>query len=150
SDSCKKYRQTTVSRSRSGSVRTASRSRALRSPEPWTRADGDGPGLAALAHVGGRLVGLTRDGALLVRTRDDDGWAPLGTTPGLTTLTGTAGRLVGATPGGDLFWRELAGGTTGGTTAGLPRIPGGDPGTTRSRTPAGGTGAGRPRAGREE
>ena len=73
----------------------------------WTRAGDDGPGLAALAHVGGRLIGLTRDGELRVRTRDDDGWTPWGATPGLVTLTGTAGRLIGATPGGDLFWREL-------------------------------------------
>ncbi|MFF5248479.1 N,N-dimethylformamidase beta subunit family domain-containing protein [Streptosporangium sp. NPDC000095] len=106
---------------------------------PWTRA-GDGPRLAALAHVGGRLIGLTHDGELRVRTRDDE-WAFLGTTPGLVTLTGTTGRLVGATPGGDLFWRELV----GGAFTGPPPPVAGDTGPGRPRPLAGDAALGRPR-----
>ncbi|MFB9676511.1 N,N-dimethylformamidase beta subunit family domain-containing protein [Streptosporangium vulgare] len=139
-------------------------------PEPWTRAGDDGPGLAALAHVGGRLIGLTRDGEVRVRarndragsrndrlgtrddrfgarngrdrTRDDDGWISLGTTPGLVTLTGTAGRLIGATAGGDLFWRELV----GGVTAEHPQpVVGGTP-TGHPQPVAGGATAGDPQS----
>ncbi|MER5642923.1 N,N-dimethylformamidase beta subunit family domain-containing protein [Streptosporangium sp. NPDC002524] len=40
-------------------------------PEPWTRASDDGPRLAALAHTGGRLIGLTRDGEIRVKAQDN-------------------------------------------------------------------------------
>ncbi|MGJ6964383.1 N,N-dimethylformamidase beta subunit family domain-containing protein [Streptosporangium sp. G11] len=120
--------------------------------EPWARAGDDGPRLAALAHVGGRLIGLTLDGELRVRMGGDDGWAPWGATPGLSTLTGTAGRLVGATPGGDLFWRELVrGGTTERPRTGNGPIRGGI--TERPRTgngPIRGRTTERPRTGNEE
>ncbi|MFG1943305.1 N,N-dimethylformamidase beta subunit family domain-containing protein [Nonomuraea sp. NPDC048826] len=72
---------------------------------PWTPVTG-GSGIVALAHLGGRLMGLDAGGALYGRMPDGDAWAPLDTTPGLATLTGSAGRLVGATPQGDLYWRE--------------------------------------------
>jgi len=95
--------------------------------------------------VGGRLIGLTHDGELRVRTRDDE-WAFLGTTPGLATLTGTTGRLVGATPGGDLFWRELVGGAITGPSNPLA----GDAAPGRPRPPAGEAITGHPQTGNNE